>query len=394
MRIAVLCTDQGVRVPSPKGASLHLLAISRAFAQLGHDVLLIGVAGHGAPPTDHASHLFPHPGRAEGLVRERNKLALVERVTLEASPVLDAFAPDVVYERLSLFGTAGVVLANRSGAAHVVEVNALLAREEARWRTLELTDLAVARETAVLRWARHVICVSDEVAAQVREFRTGGVTTVPNGFDEAAFAAPSDPLETRRLLGLGRESRVAVFAGTLKAWHGVEHAIRALALLPQDVALVVVGDGPELASLTRLAAGLGLGARVRFTGQLAHRDVVAVLRAADVGLAPYPPLADFAFSPLKVFEYLAAGLPFVGSDIGQLRAVTEEFGTGELVPPGDAGELAGAVLRTLTDPNAAERARRARLLALERCGWRARAAQILSAVGDSTAEDPRLGNVG
>lgn len=380
MRIAVLCTDQGVRVPSPKGASLHLLAISRAFVHLGHEVLLIGVAGHGVPPAEHASHLFPHPGRAEGLVRERNKLDLVERVAVEAGPVLRSFAPDLVYERLALFGTAGVRLTKQLGVPHVVEVNALLAREEARWRTLELTDLAVARETAVLRSAHHVIGVSDEVADQVRAIRgPHGVTTVPNGFDEAAFAAPSDSLATRAALGLGPQHRVAVFAGTLKAWHGVEHAIRALALLPDDVMLVVVGDGPELASLTRLTAGLGLGPRVRFTGQLAHRDVVTVLRASDVGLAPYPPLPEFAFSPLKVFEYLAAGLPFVASAVGQLREVSEEFGTGELVPPGDEASLAAAVLGSFSDPETGRRARRAQLLALRRCGWTARAQQILDA---------------
>ncbi len=389
MRIAVLCTDQGVRVPGDKGASLHLMAISRALAQLGHEVLLLGVAGHGPAPVEHATHLLPHPGRAEGLVRERNKLALVDRFKVVGREVLSAFGPELIYERLSLFGTAGVDLAAATDARHVVEVNALLAREEAAWRGLRLVGEATSREAAVLTSADHVICVSDEVAAQVREIRCDHVSTVANGFDEAAFSGPVDRAHVRASHGLPATGPVAIFVGTLRPWHGVENALRAVRRLPEGLTLAVVGGGPGRATLELEAARLGIAHRVRFLGHLPQRAVADLLRSVDLALAPYPPLNDFAFSPLKIYEYLAAGLPWIASDIGQLREVAEEFGGGTLVPAGDQDALAGAMAAVLADPTATARAQRAQSLAVARCGWRARAAEILETVGHQPVGAPR-----
>ena len=128
MRIAVLCTDLGIKVPGDKGASLHLASISRAFATIGHEVLLVAVGGddtrHGVDaepwPAGVRHHRLVHPGRSEGLRREMRKVRFVRRTRREAAGVIDDFAPDVVYERLALFGTAGCALSDWVGARHVV----------------------------------------------------------------------------------------------------------------------------------------------------------------------------------------------------------------------------------------------------------------------------------
>ena len=108
------------------------------------------------------------------------------------------------------------------------------------------------------------------------------------------------------------------FVGALRPWHGVDVAVRALALLPGAV-LCVAGDGPVHEQLERLAARLGVAGRVRWLGQVPHGDVPRLLAAADVALAPYPELPGFGFSPLKLYEYLGAGVPVVASDLGQIR---------------------------------------------------------------------------
>lgn len=380
MRIAVLCTDQGVRIPGTKGASLHLLAITRAFAQLGHEVLLLGVAGHGTVPRDVRTHLLPHPGRAEGLLREDNKLALTDQFVRECGPVLDDFAPDVIYERLALFGTAGLHLAARTGAHHVVEVNALLSREEATWRGLHRVAEARWRESSVLTEADTVVTVSRQWAAAVRHIRADRVITVPNGVDSSAFTGPVDEERVRREVGVGPHERLVVFTGTLRPWHGVGAAIDALPSLPEGVRLVVVGDGPETSSLRARADGLGVADRLTLTGWLPHARVAQLLRCADVGIAPYPDLPDFAFSPLKVFEYHAAGLPVVASDLGQLRELSATYDACVLVAPGSAPELAEGIARALTDDRVRDAARRARVRVLCECSWEARGRAILHAV--------------
>ncbi len=148
MRIAVVCADLGIRVPGPKGASLHLQAISSAFAGLGHEVLLVAVAGHGDATLGHQSLLLPHPGRTHGLRRELRKLRFMAALPGRIQPTLEGFAPEVVYERLSLFGARGRAIADRFDAVHVVEVNAL---SGARRRAVAWTSSGESRPSTGAR---------------------------------------------------------------------------------------------------------------------------------------------------------------------------------------------------------------------------------------------------
>ena len=381
MRVAMLCSDLGIRIPDEsKGASIHLLAVAHAFARRGHDVLLVGVAGHEPPPATVETLLLPHPGRSEGLERERRKLRLVEDLVSEAAPRIAAFDADVIYERLALFGDAGQRLARLLALPHVLEVNALLAREEAAWRGLQLRSLATARERAVLDGADLCLAVSEELRAQILELVPGArVAVVPNGADTTRFARRPESGAARRALGLPANARFAAFVGALRPWHGVDLAIASLRHLGPDVRLVVAGDGPERARLEAEARAGGIADRVHWLGQRRHDEIPLVLAAANVALAPYPALDGFAFSPLKLFEYLAAGVPIVASDLGQLREVLGGGELGRLVPPGDARALADGILESFGD-HARDRARRARAHALRAHSWDARAETIESEI--------------
>ncbi len=380
MRIAVVCSDLGVRVPGSKGASLHLAAITRAFAGLGHDVLLVGVRGH-APTDGLRTLLLDHPGRAQGLHRELRKLRFTRHLARHADGPVTDFAPDLLYERLALFGTAGSRLADRAGAVHVVEVNALLAQEEARWRGLRLARTAQRMERAVLHHADLRLAVSAELAGEVERVSPGRRTQVlANGVDVAIFGAPAAQQPARRMFGLAPESAVIAFAGTLRPWHGLDVAINALPALP-GVVLAVAGDGPVRATLELLARQLGVAERIRWLGQLPQAQVRQLLAAADVAVAPYPALAGFGYSPLKLYEYLAAGVPVVASDIGQVAEVLGGGRWGRLVPPGDPAALAEAV-RSVLDDRVGSRALAgaARIMALREHSWQARAEQVTAMI--------------
>ncbi len=256
MRITVLCTDLGVRIPGDKGASMHLASITEAFAATGHTVQLIAVAGHGAPPAGLTEvHLLPHPGRAEGLQRERNKLAFVETVADTMAAAVKAFAPDVVYERLSLFGAAGTRLAAEvPGCRHVLEVNSLLAEEEAQWRGLQQTKLAIRVERSVLAGADLAIAVSSEVAQKISAAAPNAHhCVVANGADVERFRELPDRSTARVTLGLPPEARIVTFVGALRPWHGVDLAIEAIAST-EELHLAIAGDGPVRDDLETKAA--------------------------------------------------------------------------------------------------------------------------------------------
>ena len=385
MRIAVVCSDLGVRVPGQKGASLHLAAITTAFHDLGHEVLLIGVAGHGDPPSCTQSLLLDHPGRSVGLQREQRKLAFTERLVREATPLIQCFAPEVVYERLALFGTAGSRLADACEAFHIIEVNALVAEEESTWRGLQLRDQASAAEERALAHADLRVAVSQEVANDVDRVAPGGTTVVvPNGVDTALFAAMPTRTAAREALAIAPDGRVVVFTGALRPWHGVDVALKALKVLPHDTSLLVAGTGEIQPDLERLASDLGVSERVRWLGHVPHEQMTTVLAAGDVAIAPYPPLAGFGFSPLKLYEYLAAGIPVVASNIGQVTEALADGLFGTLVEAGNACELAVGIQVTIGDPAATTRAERARAYALDNHGWARRAEQILAQLADIT----------
>jgi glycosyltransferase involved in cell wall biosynthesis len=96
---------------------------------------------------------------------------------------------------------------------------------------------------------------------------------------------------------------------------------------------------------------LKLQDRVTFTGALAHDEVPSVVRQFDVALAPYPKLNhDFYFSPLKLFEYMACGIPVAASDTGQIAEVISHGNTGLLHTPDDLEALAANCHQLLKDP--------------------------------------------
>jgi glycosyltransferase involved in cell wall biosynthesis len=156
----------------------------------------------------------------------------------------------------------------------------------------------------------------------------------------------------------------------------VETAIAALTGV-RGAVLAVAGEGPQRQALERVAAKLGMKERVRWLGPLPHIDIPALLVAFDVAVLPYPALSDFAFSPLKLYEYLAAGVPVVASDIGQVREVLEDGRWGSLVPPGDEQALAATLRSLLAAPEPARaRAAEARRRTLRLHSWDERARQL------------------
>jgi glycosyltransferase involved in cell wall biosynthesis len=145
-----------------------------------------------------------------------------------------------------------------------------------------------------------------------------------------------------------------VFLGSLRPEQGLDTMIEAMPGIRRAVPaarLRVIGDGPEAASLKKLAVDRGVADAVEFLGYVENDNEAAKLLAdAAIGVAPYVRSADtfkrFA-DPGKVKLYLAAGLPVVISRVPRIAGVIEKSGAGIAVEPG-SGNLADAVISILS----------------------------------------------
>lgn len=285
-----------------------------------------------------------------------------------------------VWQRHELFHQAGPRLARQLGVPSVLFVPATLVWQANEWgvprpgwgRWIER-----AGERAPLRAADVVACGSEAVAAEVRRVGVEDhrIVITPTGADPELFAAPVDRDAMRRRLDL--DGRFVVgWVGSFRKFHALEHAVEGLAGL-DDATLLLVGDGPERARIEQLAQGRGVV--VRGTGTIGHDEIPSYLSAMDAALVLAAPGRTFHYSPLKLAEYLLAGLPVVAPRAGELPRLLHDGIDAVLYEPGDPGALASALRRLRDDPDARARLGRGARAAADRWSWDRSVARVLAA---------------
>jgi glycosyltransferase involved in cell wall biosynthesis len=338
MRILYVATDQ--TIPGTLGGSVHVQAVAGGLAARGHDVHVLArqtgpwpagpVTWHALAPPFGIRHLrWMHQGTVMRLGH--------------------TVKPDVVIERYHNFGGEGVLAARRLRVPAVLEVNApvidypgsaksrldraMLIEPMRRWRdrVCRLTDLFVTPTAEILPpWVERARVLEIEWGADVHNFRpdVAGATGFP-----------------------GDRTRIwCVFAGAFRSWHGVVHLSAALARLHAAgdgrFGAVLIGNGPERPAAERAARGVP---GIVFTGAVPHADMPGWLAAADIGVAPFDPIKHgplrlgFYWSPLKIFEYMAAGLPVVAPALPRLSRLITTGHEGLLYDPADPRALDAAL---------------------------------------------------
>jgi glycosyltransferase involved in cell wall biosynthesis len=256
-----------------------------------------------------------------------------------------------VWQRHELFEDAGLRLARELGVPSVLFVPATLVWQSEQWGTHRpgWSRLLERRgEVPPLRSADLVACGTERVAQEVTRLGVPAdrIIITPTGVDLEQFAGDHDGPATRRRLGL--EDRFVVgWVGSFRPFHALDLAIAA-AKRVDGSALLLVGDGPERARVEACARREGVD--IVTTGTVPHAELPAYLDAMDVGLVVASD-HSFHYSPLKLAEYLAAGLPVVVPDVREMRRrFVDDESAAVLVPPGDAHALGDALARLRDDP--------------------------------------------
>jgi glycosyltransferase involved in cell wall biosynthesis len=339
-------------VPSPKGASTHILHNIRGLVNSQYEVQLL-------TPND---GILPVEDTVEGarVTRIPQDLSqnFLERAIHFGKAVIAHLTLhpdyDAVHFRNIWDGLAVAQNKKRFGYKTLFEVNGLPSIElKYHYPGIDpgLLSKIKEQEIATLHLSDVIVCPSHVTQDYIVSLGVDRkrVTVIPNGVSPSDFS-PS-PLPSR-------EGRVPVllYIGTLADWQGLDIVIKALPKILEQrlVQLRVVGRGRarQRKLLARQIRKLGLEENVIIQPAVPHHEVPALIAEADICLAPLG-LNDRNVTqgacPIKVLEYMASSRPLIASNIPIVRELVREDTDALLFSPNEPEDLAGQVLVLLKD---------------------------------------------
>lgn len=373
MRIVYVASDQ--RVPGCTGGSVHVLEVARGLAARGHAVHAVVHRAPGAAEEEERDGVVWHrvAWRPDHRLLRFRARAAVERI-------IHSVEPQALMERYYNFGGEGIFAAEKAAVPSLLEVNSPVVDHPGSLKAA-LDALALVRP---LRRRRERLCraataLVSPLVEIVPDFAREKTVRVSWGANVDAFDPSRRRTEARAALGIPEGAVAVLFSGSFRPWHGV-HVLEAAARRLShraDLYFLLVG-GPR--------AGEGAGYRGRRLGRLAYEKMPELVASADVGTAPYDTRRlgqlrlGFYWSPLKIFEYMASGLPTVTIPRPPLDEIVREEREGLHFREGDEADLARVLERLAGD--AVLRARlgtQARARVVESYSW-ARHCEQLEAV--------------
>ena len=364
-------------VPGRTGGSVHVLEVARGLAARGHEVHAVIHAEGGAARRE----------EKDGVVWHRVRWWPAHRLfRFRARGSVDALAgetrPQVVMERYYNFGGEGIRTAAARGLPSLLEVNSPVVDHPGSLKAA-LDRLAIVRPLRRYRegLCRQATALVSPLPAIVPEFARARTHRVTWGANVDAFHPGRRADAVRRELGVPDGAVVALFSGSFRPWHGVqvlEEAARRLADRA-ELFFLLVGGGD---------AGPGVGYRGRRLGAVPYERMPDLVAACDIGVAPYDTARlrqlrlGFYWSPLKVFEYMASGLPTVTLGREPLDEIVRDGEEGLHFREADASDLARVLLRLAGDgPLRARLGRSARARVVDRYSWARHCEQLEAVMG-------------
>jgi PEP-CTERM/exosortase A-associated glycosyltransferase len=286
------------------------------------------------------------------------------KIVLDLAKRLDAVArevrPDILHAHSPVLNAlAAIHIGRRLGIPVIYEVRAFwedAAVSHGTHGDRDIRYFATKRlETFALRHADAVTTICEGLRRDVvgRGIPTAKVTVIPNAVDRTAFsgAAVPDAALTAKLGLVGKT--ILGFFGSFYFYEGLHLLLRSLPELRRarpEIALLLVGGGPEEERLRALARDLRLGDSVVFTGRVRHEDMQKYYDLADLLVFPRVSMRlTELVTPLKPLEAMAQERIVLASDVGGHRELVRDRSTGYLFPPDDPGRLAEGIIAALND---------------------------------------------
>jgi glycosyltransferase involved in cell wall biosynthesis len=371
VKILYVATDQ--TVPGSTGGSVHVEEVALGLARLGHEVHVVA-KGEG----DAEGGLHVHPG--ETIFPHRFFRWSAER---SVRNLIGRLGIDVVLERYYNFAGEGVRAAHHHGIPAVLEVNSPVMdhpRSLKAWldRVVLFRPMRRLREEQCRKAAALVTPLPAIIPETVPREK---VHSIHWGANVERFRPGLTPTGAARAVSFPPDARVVVFSGSFRPWHGADVLVRAGERVlgstgGEKAVFLFIGSGPSHEEVVREVRRLGLESRCFMVGTVPYSEMPQYLAHCHVGVAPYRPSRHgqlklgFYWSPLKIFEYMASGIPVITLDVHPLRDIVREGREGLLFDENDEERLAQAITELVRSPErATEMGRSARARVVAHYSW-------------------------
>jgi glycosyltransferase involved in cell wall biosynthesis len=230
-------------------------------------------------------------------------------------------------------------------------------------------------EKIFIHQADAIITVSQSIAVELARIYDVKTPTVILNCPEKMSLSSSNRLQGE--LNIDINQKILIYQGRITAGRGIEAFICATQLL-ENVVAVILGDGPLLHAF-RQRSESGEWKRVHFLGQVSMDDLPAYTTSADIGIVLTQDIClNHHFSlPNKLFEYLYAGLPVIGSKIPEVERIINTYQVGELVDPESPSSIIAGIQSILADPARYEQMKANALKVSEKYNWQNESKKLL-----------------
>lgn len=341
---------------SSVGAAVHVRELGEGLKTLGHDVSVHYMNRFTSVESSVESpmrgflkkKLWRYLNQVNGLISNFNYFIREWKILSEENP-------EVILERYNFLNVSLVLAAKIKKIPLVLEVNSPMAYENKKFsnHAVRLPFFPKYLEKINLQLADKVYVVSSELNEYYKNWgiESDKICVVPNGADERRIHPNLDRKKIVEKYNLGNKIVIG-FVGSFHYWHGVDNLLKFIKTIlskHENVSFLLVGTGPLKESLEKELEEEMAAGRVVFPGYVEHKDIPSYLVAMDIVLAPYPRLEFFYYSPLKLFEYMAAGKAVIASKVGQISEVVTENDNGILVEPGNFDQMLEKALELIRD---------------------------------------------
>lgn len=367
MRILYVASDQ--TLPGETGGSVHVHEVSQALARRGHEVHAV--------VQDRGTSTSPGEGYRIHRIRWSPSHRFFRfRARPQIARLIGQLQPDVLIERYYNFGGEGILAAEAARIPSLLEVNSPVVDHRGSAKAgLDACMMVRPMRRYRERLVRSASALISPIKAIIPAFARSKTHTVTWGANVETFHPGRRSEARRRAWGAQPQTCVVLFSGSHRPWHGVETLLAAARSLKgrDDVSFVLAGGEH---------AGAATDFRGRHLGRVPYADMPEVTASADISVAPYDRSRlrslelGFFWSPLKIFEALASGVPIITLDLPPLNQIVRAEQEGAFFKENDPADLARAILSLATEP---DRRRRMGERARERAplfSWAAHAAQV------------------